>query len=361
MAEIDEAFHKLSNQNKTFGNIEFFFTQRKVNEDQEYLDKSLNRKNKNMSTSPLLNAVQTSMVAIVKKQKYEDWLKNEMILAIQRLCTPSELIMFISDHDLEIDTSNLQEDFNAEQSAALQSSNAHLVALDGASGGLNFVPTVALDGASGKFNIAINVALGEDSDAEKFAASQPPNLSVDHLAAKPPESNKLGNSDDISSAAMPPRPDKMPCAEHLAAMPPESDGHTDTDTAAAVAMLRPEEIFVVSEIMAANGSSIYEQGDTVDAASMVAPLTDAATMAIPCARHDVISVGPTPPPDPFDFGIRGPPPDPPYPDGTSIWLCSSISCSVCPAAPNYAKELELIDMFTDEHDVPVYTYYLISV
>ena len=24
MAEIDEAFHKLSNQNKTFGNIEYF-------------------------------------------------------------------------------------------------------------------------------------------------------------------------------------------------------------------------------------------------------------------------------------------------------------------------------------------------
>ena len=49
MAEIDEAFHKLSNQNKTFGNIEYFFTQRKVNEEQEYLDKSLNRKNKQVS------------------------------------------------------------------------------------------------------------------------------------------------------------------------------------------------------------------------------------------------------------------------------------------------------------------------
>jgi len=49
MAEIDEAFHKLSNQNKTFGSIEYFFTQRKVNEDQEYLDKSLNRKNKLIS------------------------------------------------------------------------------------------------------------------------------------------------------------------------------------------------------------------------------------------------------------------------------------------------------------------------
>jgi hypothetical protein len=41
MAEIDEAFHKLSNQNKTFGNIEYFFTQRRVIEEQEYLDKNL--------------------------------------------------------------------------------------------------------------------------------------------------------------------------------------------------------------------------------------------------------------------------------------------------------------------------------
>ena len=49
MAEIDEAFNKLSNQNKTFGNIEFFFTQRKINEDHEYLDKTLTRKNKQVN------------------------------------------------------------------------------------------------------------------------------------------------------------------------------------------------------------------------------------------------------------------------------------------------------------------------
>ena len=49
MADIDEAFHKLSNQNKTFGTIEYFVTQRKINEDQEYLDKSLNRKTKQVS------------------------------------------------------------------------------------------------------------------------------------------------------------------------------------------------------------------------------------------------------------------------------------------------------------------------
>ena len=49
MAEIEEAFQKITNQNKMFGTLEYFFTQRKINEDQEYLDKSLNRKNKNIS------------------------------------------------------------------------------------------------------------------------------------------------------------------------------------------------------------------------------------------------------------------------------------------------------------------------
>lgn len=49
MAEIDEAFHKLSNQNKTFGNIEYFFTQRRIIEEQEYLDKNLNRKSKQIN------------------------------------------------------------------------------------------------------------------------------------------------------------------------------------------------------------------------------------------------------------------------------------------------------------------------
>lgn len=51
MAEISEAFHKLSNENKNFRTLEYFFTQRKINEDQEYLDKSLNRKNKQISVN----------------------------------------------------------------------------------------------------------------------------------------------------------------------------------------------------------------------------------------------------------------------------------------------------------------------
>ena len=76
-------------------------------------------------------------------------------------------------------------------------------------------------------------------------------------------------------------------------------------------------------------------GDTVgDAAPMVAPTTDAATMAMPCARHDVSPVGPTPPPDPFLKGfLRDANP------GLSPWPCCSVPPrSVCPAAPNYAEK-----------------------
>ena len=75
-------------------------------------------------------------------------------------------------------------------------------------------------------------------------------------------------------------------------------------------------------------------GDTVgDAAPMVAPTTDAATMAMSCARHDVSPVGPTPPPDPFLKGfLRDANP------GLSPWPCCSVPRSVCPAAPNYAEK-----------------------
>ena len=74
-------------------------------------------------------------------------------------------------------------------------------------------------------------------------------------------------------------------------------------------------------------------GDTVDAATMVAPTTDAATMAMPCARHDVSPVGPTPPPDPFlKRVLRDANP------GLSPWPCCSVPRSVCPAAPNYAEK-----------------------
>jgi hypothetical protein len=50
MADITQAFEKITNQENVHKTIEYFFTQRKINEEQEYLDsKTLNRKNKQYS------------------------------------------------------------------------------------------------------------------------------------------------------------------------------------------------------------------------------------------------------------------------------------------------------------------------
>ena len=46
MADISEAFNTLKFQKKTFQNIDYFFTQRNLTEDHEYLDKNMNRKTK---------------------------------------------------------------------------------------------------------------------------------------------------------------------------------------------------------------------------------------------------------------------------------------------------------------------------
>jgi hypothetical protein len=48
MADLGEAFNTLKFQTKPFQNIDYFFTQRTVNEEQEFLDNNLNRKNKNV-------------------------------------------------------------------------------------------------------------------------------------------------------------------------------------------------------------------------------------------------------------------------------------------------------------------------
>lgn len=46
MADITEAFNTLKFQKKTFQNIDYFFTQRNLTEDHEYIDKNMNRKTK---------------------------------------------------------------------------------------------------------------------------------------------------------------------------------------------------------------------------------------------------------------------------------------------------------------------------
>jgi hypothetical protein len=44
MADLGEAFNTLKFQKKPFQNIDYFFTQRTLSEEQEYIDKNMNRK-----------------------------------------------------------------------------------------------------------------------------------------------------------------------------------------------------------------------------------------------------------------------------------------------------------------------------
>ena len=46
MADISEAFNTLKFQKKPFQSIDYFFTQRNLTEDHEYIDKNMNRKTK---------------------------------------------------------------------------------------------------------------------------------------------------------------------------------------------------------------------------------------------------------------------------------------------------------------------------
>lgn len=49
MADINEAFSCFGTVEKNYQNIDYFFTQRNMKENHEYLDKNMNRKNKKVS------------------------------------------------------------------------------------------------------------------------------------------------------------------------------------------------------------------------------------------------------------------------------------------------------------------------
>ena len=49
MAELSEAFNCFNTLDKEYHNIDFFFTQRNMKENHEYIDKNMNRKNKKIS------------------------------------------------------------------------------------------------------------------------------------------------------------------------------------------------------------------------------------------------------------------------------------------------------------------------
>ena len=51
MADLGEAFNSLNFYKKPFQTIDYFFTQRTLNEDREYIDKNMNRKTKKVKVS----------------------------------------------------------------------------------------------------------------------------------------------------------------------------------------------------------------------------------------------------------------------------------------------------------------------
>jgi hypothetical protein len=51
MADLVEAFNTLKTQKKPFQNIDYFFTQRSLTEDHEYIDKHMNRKTKKVKVT----------------------------------------------------------------------------------------------------------------------------------------------------------------------------------------------------------------------------------------------------------------------------------------------------------------------
>jgi hypothetical protein len=51
MADLGEAFNSLKFYKKPFQTIDYFFTQRTLNEDREYIDKNMNRKTKKVKVS----------------------------------------------------------------------------------------------------------------------------------------------------------------------------------------------------------------------------------------------------------------------------------------------------------------------
>lgn len=51
MANLDEAYTTLKTQNKNFNTLDYFFSQRTLTEEQEYIDKNMNRKTKKIKVT----------------------------------------------------------------------------------------------------------------------------------------------------------------------------------------------------------------------------------------------------------------------------------------------------------------------
>lgn len=73
MADLNEAFNTIKIEEKQFYSIEYFFTQRNLKEDHEFLDKNMNRKNKQVN-------IQYNFLAISIPQSQNNSQNNSSII-----------------------------------------------------------------------------------------------------------------------------------------------------------------------------------------------------------------------------------------------------------------------------------------
>ena len=70
MAELDEAFFCLNKDNINLENIDYFFTQRNMKESHEYLDKNMNRKNKQVNIIYNFLAISIPIYAVTDNNEF---------------------------------------------------------------------------------------------------------------------------------------------------------------------------------------------------------------------------------------------------------------------------------------------------
>ena len=244
-------------------------------------------------------------------------------LAIYHMQTLSQAMLFISRNALAIDTTNLQEDFDAEQRAAVTSSFLPSMGPTAIASHrrldekvVNDLRVVSWEVQANKTEMIVSFIPVQIKDETASDALR------DMSSTNSVLTNEMGGEGAARVTNS--------CPDILSGGPTAIGALSKLDVTA-------DAVIVIIHPAAADpllDPPDPLSGDTVDAAPMVAPTTDAATMAMPCARHDVSPVGPTPPPDPFLKGfLRDANP------GLSPWPCCSVPPrSVCPAAPNYAEK-----------------------
>ena len=108
MADLNEAFNTMKFETKNFHSIEYFFTQRNLKEDHEFLDQNMNRKNKLINIQYNFLAIsiphydlQDGMCSKIKANIFGDngYHYNGKIISYQG-CTPNFMIPLKGDKKL---------------------------------------------------------------------------------------------------------------------------------------------------------------------------------------------------------------------------------------------------------------------